>query len=128
MPARACLTEKLHLHGWTDGAQDGPRGTDAKMVLELAQTKPELQEKLHPRLGCIAAEVIWETRNSMARTVEDILARRTRALFLNARASIEMAPRVARLMAEEMKKDKDWENDQVREFEKVARAFVVEKG
>src|SRR3954471_8200419 len=43
LPPRACLTENLHLHGWTDGAQEGPRGADAKMVLELAQTKPELQ-------------------------------------------------------------------------------------
>ena len=47
------------------------------------------------------AEVVWAAREEMARTVEDVLARHTRALFLNARAAVEMAPQVAALMARE---------------------------
>jgi len=38
-------------------------------------------------------------RDEMAWTLEDVLARRTRALFLNARAAIEMAPRAADFLA-----------------------------
>jgi glycerol-3-phosphate dehydrogenase len=61
----------------------------------------------------------------MARTVEDILARRTRALFLNARAAIEMAPRVARLMAIELERGEDWIRDQVAAFTRLAEQYVL---
>ena len=57
-------------------------------------------------LPYIGAEVVWAARHEMARTVEDVLARRTRALFLNARAAEAMAPAVARLMAPEL----DWDD------------------
>ena len=130
LPRRPCLTENLHLHGWIDRPQQKDpeglqtHGPDAAMVLELAQTRPELQGRLHPRLPYTGAHVIWETRNTMARTVEDILARRTRALFLDAGASMAMAPRVAQWMAEEMNRDKMWEEKQVKEFEDVARGYL----
>jgi glycerol-3-phosphate dehydrogenase len=61
----------------------------------------------------------------MARTVEDVLARRTRALFLNARAAIRMAPRVAALLAGELGCDAAWEADQVRKFNQVAEGYLV---
>ena len=61
----------------------------------------------------------------MARTVEDVLARRTRALFLDARASIEMAPRVAQLMARELRRDMEWERSQIAKFSDLARGYVV---
>jgi glycerol-3-phosphate dehydrogenase len=60
----------------------------------------------------------------MARTVEDVLARRTRALFLNARAAIEMAPQVACLMARELGWDAARERDQVQAFHETARGFL----
>ena len=50
-----------------------------------------------------AAEVIWAVRHEMARTVEDVLARRLRALFLDARAAVDMAPKVAALMGRRAK-------------------------
>jgi glycerol-3-phosphate dehydrogenase len=61
----------------------------------------------------------------MARTVEDILARRTRALFLNARAAIEMAPRVAELMAKELERDDAWKSEQIRSFEELAKGYLL---
>jgi glycerol-3-phosphate dehydrogenase len=61
----------------------------------------------------------------MALTVEDVLARRTRALFLNAKAALRMAPRVAALLAQELDRDKKWQTDQLADFEQVASGFVV---
>ncbi|HUR44725.1 MAG TPA: glycerol-3-phosphate dehydrogenase/oxidase [Candidatus Saccharimonadales bacterium] len=130
LPPRKCPTRDLHLHGWaTSGEQVAPTalkvyGTDAPLIADLARSNPVLQEKLHPALPYIGAEVIWALRNSMARTLEDILARRIRALFLNARASIEMAPRVAALIAQELNKDAAWEQDQVNSFRHLAQGYL----
>jgi len=98
-------------------------GTDAQKIWALGKEHPHWKEKLHPRLPYIQAEVIWATRFELARTIEDVLARRTRALFLDASASIEAAPVVARLMASELKKDQSWEKEQVLSFGKVAALY-----
>jgi|GEM_PF-3541466 len=79
-------------------------------------------EPLHPDMTLVGAEVIWAVRAEMARTVEDFLARRTRSLLLNARASIDMAPTVARLMAEELSYDKAW---QVEDYCRVAGNYIL---
>ena len=65
------------------------------------------------------------SREEMAQTVEDVLARRVRALFMDARAAIDMAPRVASIMAREMGKDKKWENEQVEEFTRLAKNYIL---
>ena len=80
-------------------------GTDEAELEALERARPELAERLHPALPYRASEVVWAARFEMARTVEDVLSRRLRALLLDARASVEMAPRVARLMAEELGRD-----------------------
>jgi glycerol-3-phosphate dehydrogenase len=80
---------------------------------------------LHPALPYREGEVIWAARSEMARTVEDVLARRTRALMLNARAALSMAPRVAELMAEELERDEAWKADQVRAFTELARGYLI---
>jgi glycerol-3-phosphate dehydrogenase len=79
---------------------------------------------LHPDLPYRAHEVIWAARFEMARTVEDVLARRTRALFLNARAAQRMAPKVAALLASELGRDEAWQQEQVRSFETVANGYI----
>jgi glycerol-3-phosphate dehydrogenase len=61
----------------------------------------------------------------MARTVEDVLARRTRALFLNARAAIEMAPAVAALMSAELGRDDRWIAAEVRALGEVAKNYTL---
>jgi glycerol-3-phosphate dehydrogenase len=101
-------------------------GSDAPALEELMETEPLLAEPLHPALPYVGAEVVWAVREEMARTVEDVLARRTRALFLNARAAIAMAPRVAVLMARELGKDSEWKAAQVQAFNRTARGFVLE--
>jgi glycerol-3-phosphate dehydrogenase len=81
--------------------------------------------RLHPDLPYIAAEVVWAARAEMARTVEDVLARHTRALFLNAAAAKAMAEPVARLLAAELGRDEGWVGCQVREFCELAGQYMV---
>ena len=126
---RACKTDHLQIHGWTrqiiPEANLRVYGADAHAIREIAQQEPELAAKLHPELPYIGAEVVWAVRSEMARTVEDVLARRTRALLLGARASIEAAPRVAEIMARELKRDGDWQKQTVRSFAEVAQGYVL---
>ena len=82
-------------------------------------------EQLHPNLPYTSVEVIRAVRSEMAQTVEDVVARRTRALFLNAKAAIEIAPAVAEIMANELGKDKDWISNQLREFAETAQAYLI---
>ena len=93
------VTKDLPIHGFhknTDIFGDlAVYGSDAPAIQNILRDKPEYQLQLHPDMPTLAGEVVWAVRNEMARTVEDFLARRTRSLLLNARASIEMAPKVA---------------------------------
>jgi glycerol-3-phosphate dehydrogenase len=61
----------------------------------------------------------------MARTVEDVLSRRTRCLLLDAQASIDVAPQVAELMAEERDLPDSWVDDQVDAFTEVASKYLM---
>jgi glycerol-3-phosphate dehydrogenase len=81
---------------------------------------------LHIDLTYTSNDVVNAVRNEMARNVEDVLARRTRALFLNARAAVEIAPEVARIMAGEMNRSEKWIKGQIAVFETTARAYSVE--
>jgi len=118
LPARECRTAKLHLHGWSTDARN-VHGADATAIAAAGSAKP-----IHPRLPYTEAEVIWSARHEMARQVEDVLARRTRALILDAATSIETAPAVARLMAGELSRDDDWCAAQVSEYTKLARRYL----
>ena len=99
-------------------------GTDGPLIEQWIHEQPELGEQLHPDLPMVAAEVVWAVRYEWARTVEDVLARRNRALFLNARAAIAMAPAVARWMANELNRDATWQSSQILAFEQIAKNFV----
>jgi len=130
LPHRTNRTKTLSLHGSTDSADwSDPLfvyGSDALTLKVLAKANPPWKQILDQRLPYIGAEVIWAVRNEMARTIEDVLARRTRALFLDARAAMDMAPAVARLMAEELKKDAVWEKEQLVSFLNVAKYYLVD--
>jgi glycerol-3-phosphate dehydrogenase len=127
---RRCTTEALKIHGWTKQASDSPflsvYGADAPAVQELATLEPALAEKIHPELPYIKAEVVWAAREEMARTVEDVLSRRTRGLLLGARASIEAAAVVADLLARELGRDEAWKNKAVSDYQTVARGYVLD--
>jgi glycerol-3-phosphate dehydrogenase len=130
LPQRICQTKALFLHGYKESVDWSDSffvyGTDALAIKALAREKASWREQLHPNLPYIGAEVVWAVRCEMARTVEDVLARRTRALFLDARAAMNMAPAVAKLMAEELNRDEDWEKEQIVSFLKVAKNYVLD--
>ena len=120
-------TEFMPLHGAiardAHEAGDGhlrPYGSDAAEIVRLARGDPALRERLDPRLPYTGAEVVYAVRAEMARTVEDVLARRLRALFLDVEAAATSAPRVALLMAAELGRDAAWSAAQVAAFSTVA--------
>lgn len=100
-------------------------GADQEAINALAQENPEWNEKLIPHLEFKKAEVVWAARNELARTVEDVLSRRVRMLFLDAKAAIEAAPDVAKILAQELEKDEDWQNDQITHFQNVAKNYIL---
>ena len=106
LPDRPCVTRALRLHGFHQNAQQfgwlSVYGADAAAIQELMRADPLLAAPLHPALPYTGAEVVWAVREEMARTIEDVLARRCRALFLDAGAAVQMAPAVAALMAREL--------------------------
>ena len=100
-------------------------GTDAVAVEELAREDGSFSEPLHPRLPYRGVHVVWAARHEMARNLEDVLSRRTRSLQLDARASIEAAPAAASLLARELGRDAAWARAQVREYETLARGYLL---
>ncbi|GIV58340.1 MAG: glycerol-3-phosphate dehydrogenase [Rhodothermaceae bacterium] len=126
---RPCVTKTLPLHGWHTHAEVfGPLaeyGADAPRVQMTLTEQPGWNEPLHPRLPYRKGEVVWAVRHEMARTVEDVLARRTRALLLDARASMEAAPVVAALMAAERDYDAAWQDQQVTAYTDLARGYLM---
>jgi glycerol-3-phosphate dehydrogenase len=129
LAAVACATESLHIHGYTTAASaHAPLdvyGSDAELINALIKAQPELAEQLHPRLPYMKAQVIWAVRQEMARTVDDVLSRRLRALLLDARAAIDMVPAVAAILAAELGKDKTWEEEQVKTFTALAKHYLL---
>ena len=127
-----CATKNLKIHGYAEPAdtraEEDPLevyGSDAAEIRSLAQQDPDLAKPLHPALPYIGAEVVWAARAEMARTVEDVLARHTRALFLDARTAMQMARPVARLLANELGRDDAWIAAQVQSFCDLAKQYTV---
>jgi glycerol-3-phosphate dehydrogenase len=131
LPERECSTKRLNIHGFHPQAQKFGNlsfyGSDAPAIQALMREEPELAQPLTGTLPYTAAQVIWAARYEMARTVEDVLCRRTRALFLNAKAALAIAPKVASLIARELECDSNWESKQLAEFQRVAGHFILDK-
>ncbi|MEX2604771.1 MAG: glycerol-3-phosphate dehydrogenase/oxidase [Gracilimonas sp.] len=125
-----CPTKELRIHGWLKNVDRNDHlfvyGSDKVALNKLIEEDPSLGEKLHANLPYIKAEVVWAVRNEMAQTIEDVLSRRTRALLLDARASVEMAPEVGRILAKEFGKDEAWVQQEVKEYEQVAKNYILE--
>lgn len=125
-----CPTKELQIHGYHPSAERFGAlevyGADAPELRALADGDADLARPLHPRLPALRAEVVWAAREEMARTVEDVLARRTRSLLLDARASMEAAPEVAALLARELGRDQAWVDAQVSEYGALGRRYLVE--
>ncbi len=124
-----CVTFDLPIHGYTKNFKElgalAVYGTDAAAIQELVKAEPELGDLLHPDLPYIGAEIVWAARNEMSRTLDDALARRTRALLLNARAAVAIASRVAELLAKELGRDQAWQKEQVKSFTALAQQYIL---
>jgi len=129
LDAKPCVTKELQIHGFHQHADKfeelADYGSDAPAILDLYRENKKYEEYIHPGLCIRAGQVIWAVRHEMARTVEDFLSRRTRALLLDARASMEIAPRVAELMAKELGRKKSWRREQVKEYQDLAKQYLI---
>jgi glycerol-3-phosphate dehydrogenase len=129
LPVKQCCTRKLKIHGYKENPDRSNwlyvYGSDQDQILLLQKSNPAFGERLKDGFDFTIGEVIWAVRNEMARTVDDVLARRIRILYLDARAAIELAPAVAAIMAGELKKDKHWEELQVKDFRELAKSYVL---
>lgn len=129
LPDKHCLTQNLNIHGYHPNAASFGSlsfyGSDAPAIRKLIADDASLGKELDSQLPYVEAEVVWAARSEMARTVEDVLARRTRALFLNSKAAVRMAPRVAAILAKELGKDAAWQADQSRTFNQVAEGYAI---
>jgi glycerol-3-phosphate dehydrogenase len=125
---KACITEKIVFDD-NSSSHLLPHfriyGRHSAEIAKIAGNGNSLMEALHPVFTFTAAELIWICRNEMPVTVEDILARRTRALFLDSKASVEVAPEVARIMAAEFGHGMEWQNEQVASFTKLAGNYML---
>ena len=130
LPVKPCVTASLPIHGhMVDNSRAGDLavyGSDAAAIRALEASHPELGQRLHPAFPDTVAEVVWAVRHEMARTVEDVLARRMRVLFLDAKAAIEMAPEVAVVMAAELGRDEAWQQQQLKDFTALANQYLLE--
>ncbi len=130
---RKCKTKHLSLHG------NLPKdkvdrinhlyiyGSDIEAIEKLKTEKVEFADKIHPNYAYTMAEVVWAVRREMAMTLEDVLARRVRLLFLDARAAIDCAPKVAAMMADELNLDSNWADNQVISFVKLAKTYLLDE-
>jgi glycerol-3-phosphate dehydrogenase len=125
---RPCVTRTLHLHGHHRHAERFGEledyGSDAPALRELFEEDPRYARPLHDAFPIRGGQVVWAVRHELARTVEDFLSRRTRALVLDARAAMAAAPAVADLMAEELGRDRAWVDGQVEAFGALASGYL----
>ncbi len=126
---KPCKTRNLKIHGFRENPDYNHwlyvYGSDGDEILRLQEENPEYADKLISNYDFTVGEVVWAVRNEMARVVDDVLARRVRILFLDAKASIEIAPKVAEIMAKELRKDKAWEKKQVESYIEMAKYYLA---
>lgn len=127
--AKKCATKTFKIHGYKPNPDLNNHlyvyGSDMDQIFSLEKQNPEYAEKIHPNHEYRVSEVVWAVRSEMARSVEDVLARRVRVLFLDAKLSIEMAPKVAQVLAKELGKDEQWQKQQVESYTALAKGFLI---
>ena len=129
LPFRRSVTSTMKIHGYRSGVDRSDPlywyGADRELINELIQEDPDMGRVISDRLQVIKAQVILAVREEMARSLEDCLARRIRAIQLDARESIRIAPAVAALIASELGKDKAWEAEQIETFTQLATMCIL---
>ncbi|MEX1132587.1 MAG: glycerol-3-phosphate dehydrogenase/oxidase [Flavobacteriales bacterium] len=132
LKAGPCITSTLPMKGKPDVPVSGidhlaSYGTDAEVIRAMINADPNMGERLHPSFPFTFAEVLFAVRHEMACTVEDVLARRVRLLFLDAHAAMQAAPKVAELMAKELRKDEAWVAEQLAAFATLSAGYRMNR-
>ena len=126
---RECVTKNFHIHGYMPDPDLNNHlyiyGADIPAIKALMESDQGMAEKLHPKYDYTVAEVVWAVREEMALDVEDVLARRVRLLFLDARVAVEIAPRVAQIIAKELGYDQTWIEEQVKAFIELSKHYIL---
>ncbi len=129
LPIKKCTTSEYKIHGYLKASLQRNHlvvyGTDAASIQKLIQENSRWGEKIHQEYPYVFAEVIWAVRNEMAVQLEDVLARRTRLLFLDVKAAVEVAPDVAKVMAQELGESEEWIKKQVELFQSIAKCYML---
>lgn len=129
LPARKCVTRRLHIHGYRLHPNLADHmyvyGSDIEAVEALKRENPAFAQRLSDKFDYTAAEVVWAVREEMALTVDDVLARRVRMLYIDADEARKAAPAVAKIMAAELGRDQAWVDAQIEEFGKIADNYCT---
>ena len=130
LPEKECVTMNLRIHGYAISDQPANTlsiyGTDGQKLKEIMTENNEWSDTLSSETDIMIGQVIWAVRKEMARTVEDVLARRMRVLFIDARLAISLAPKVADIMMKELRQDENWKENQIRSFSDLAKGYLLE--
>ncbi|GAA5021751.1 glycerol-3-phosphate dehydrogenase [Marivirga lumbricoides] len=126
IPKSSSTSQKIH-GSVSNPSTDylGVYGADREKIITLQKDNPVLKEKLHPDYPYTKAEVVLAVRDEMAMKIEDVLARRIRILFLDAKAAMKMAPVVTDIMAAELGKSEEWKGKQLASFNKLALKYTI---
>lgn len=123
------VTAQMPLHGYMMGGEEDDHlqwyGSDALKIRSIIDKDPQMGERILENYPHLKAEVVWAVRGEMARNLEDFLARRIRLLFTDARAAINAAPVVAKIMADELGHRRKWQRLQIEEFVKLAEGYLL---
>lgn len=124
---KKCVTSGIKLTRQT-GVSTSERfqiyGDNSVDIEKIINEDPASGSSIDPRLPYTRAEILWICRNEMPVSIEDVLARRTRSLFLNARASADIAPVVAGIMAEEFGYDQKWQEEQLESYRQLVKNYL----
>lgn len=127
LPLKSGSTENLSIHGYALEQDKKNRlsvyGSDKIQIERLQMENEYYAQTLNNETSITVAQVIWAMRNEMARTVEDVLARRIRVLFTNSKCAVELAPKVAEIMMKELNQNEEWKNNQLESFMKMAKSY-----
>lgn len=126
---KRCITETLKLHGFDPkGSEESlflsQFGKDKDEIKKMEEADQKLKLKISPQFPYTYAEILWSIKTESPQRLEDIMARRTRALFLDAGESIKISRRVAEFMANHMDKDQAWIDKEVEDFNNLAKGYL----
>lgn len=120
-------TALMHIHGYAENMNwNDPLyfyGSDAPLIKE--RINGSASQWISESLQIHPMQVKWAVENEMARTVEDVLSRRTRALLLDANESVRICRQVAGIMATALQKDQAWVEKEVADYTNLAQQYIL---